>query len=346
VLQRDALTNWVSIAFQSPARKKEPTSRDQPDQAASEVGLIVRSDGQRLRGRLIGGSGDGQTARWRHPTLGGVAIALDQLRGFHRNANHLPKAGDDDVILLKNGDRLTGFLEAIHETTLTVDPNKADQSLTLPLKRVRALRLANPLQNWPDEQHTLTLEDGSRLAASDLELHEQALRAQAPWLKQGTASFAVKQIRRLSLTGGPWRLIPLARQDFELISGGSAFGVAMPPRVMDRSVALHAPVAVRFTLPNGAKRFSTHVRLAPEAGAEAVARWAGCTLLIEPADGETARFSFDGQKARQKRINLAMKPGASAITLRVEPGINGPVLDRLQLDDARILVKAGEKSED
>ena len=357
-----------------PNAGSDDATADAASGADDELGRIRDVTGQRLAGSWQGGTPNGQAVRWKHQQLGTVTVPLGELAGFRRAGASLPEAGDDDVVALANGDTLTGFISQITTDTLAIEPEGANQPVKLPLKRVRAARLSNPAKPWPSYRQRLSLADGSRLAVHQLALKSETLRFLAPWLRGTPVTLNVDTIDRLRFTAAGWRLIRLADQPFELTAGGEVFGVAMPPKRRRAGLDLHAPMTVKIKLPEGVTRLATDAVLAPDAPASAVRRWAGCKLTLNPAGGEPRHYTLgraqadpstkangDGQTApngqaasaapsektsnasdgagrRRVSINLPLD-GPASLTITLDPSRNGPVLDRVLLENAQLLVR-------
>jgi hypothetical protein len=343
VLKRSDFDQAVALRFEAQDGAADESTavaekNDQQKKDANEsAGLVLRTDGQRLAGTWQGGSEDGQAIHWKHKTLGAARVSLEALAGFHRPGAELPKAGSDDQVRLANGDTLTGFITKITDKTLSIEPENADQPVALPLERVSAVRLSNNTAPWPEARHTLELADGSHLAVNELALHDDKLHVTADWLQDSRQRTPRSMLRRLVFTGAGWRLMHLSDLPREVTGGGEVFGVPMTPRPSRRGLRLHAPVTVRFTLPDNARRFAATIILAPDVTPAVRRRWADCTLTLKREDQPAKRWHL--KNAASQNINLPFRDDARTLTLQLETGKNGPVLDRVLLASPRLLVR-------
>jgi len=219
-LKRQPMSRFVAVRFRGSAEA------DPEDQQ----GRVERTDGQRLTGNLLAGREDGQGLRWEHPDLGEASLSLDDLSRFHRpGAEPTEPAGGDDRVVLRNGDVLTGFVEAVQPDQLMLDPAEGDELVPLPLENIAAVALANRRRPWPADTHRLRLAAGSRLAIETLELRDDGLAVDTDWLGSGL-NLPIDAVNVIELTSGGLRLVDLTDRPREVTGGGAVFGVTMPPR--------------------------------------------------------------------------------------------------------------------
>jgi hypothetical protein len=294
--------------------------------------LLQLADGQRLRGQFAGG--DGGALQWSTKRFGELSIELDDLhRAVLVPEDQSPDlaalaeaaSSGDDAILLANGDTLTGFIEAAGAEGLEVEIE--GQRLTLGWDRIAALQLPNPVRR--DPAVWLRLRDGSRLRVEKAALDGETFTGEAfggkPIEVPTDAVAAVDFFKR-------HRLMPLGRLEATTVSGGHVFGVPMPPEVEGERARLHAPLALRFGLPEGARRFAADAALEEGDGS----RWADLQLSVRHGQGE--RFSERLKANRpEARVNVGLRD--RTLTIRLGEGANGPIRDRLRLRNAVLLVE-------
>jgi len=312
---------------------------------AGDHGLLVLTDGQRLPGKLAGASDAGDRVRWAHPRFGEAGVPLDRVRAVVlRAGGKVPApAGGADIVLLANGDRLTGFVETMTTAGVSFVADGSEQAIELPLDRLAAVRLGNepaPLAG----RHRVWFADGTRLLAERFTLTGDAATlagtvfaaADSPDAEPVTA--AVEAVRRVDLGSPDRELIDLADVPFE-VQGGEVFGLPMPPRVVDGELRLHAPVTVTLRLPKGAARLAMTAAFAPPEDAPASARaWAGMTLTVTQSGNALATHDISAASP-EAAINVPIASGPPVV-LELDDGVNGPILDRLALRGAVVLVEA------
>ncbi|MFW6059372.1 MAG: hypothetical protein ACODAQ_04280 [Phycisphaeraceae bacterium] len=303
-----------------------------------EGAALVLADGQRLAGEWIGASDDGNALRWRHPLLGEVSIALDRLRGWRVGDAEadveiaLDDPPAEDRVVLSNGDALSGFVTQVDEAGLSLQQGDDPEPIALPRERIAGVVLANPASVEAGTAHRVVLADGSAMDGHDLTMRSEQVRFE-PVLGDGEPiAAALTQVKRIDFTGTGRRLVALSACERQ-VSGGDVFGLAMLPRVAaDGALWLHAPVTVVFTLPSGAERLAMRAELADEPAA--VLEWADLELVVTMED-QTRRFRLNRE---QPTASLDMAVAARSLRLELLAGVNGPVLDRLWLRDAVVLV--------
>lgn len=332
------------------------TLSDQRAAAPLAEGVIDLVDGQRLIGRWAGATRDGEAVVWTHPTLGRFTLGLDDVHrvvirsdstalGLHGSFD--AGTAEGDTVWLRNGDRFVGFVVAVADDAVTILPDGGDDEVTLAMENIAAVILANPLTP-PGEVvvagDLVALTDGSRVRGGGVAIRGESLRF-TPSLTDAMqpVELELAQVRRIDFAGAGLRLVELGEQPMQTVAGGSAFGLELLPRVDDAGIHLHAPVTVEFDLPAGVRRFAATATLDLPAGLpEERAAWADLELSAGP--GETGGEALPGAPLRlrveepQGLLNLALD-GARRLRIVVDPAANGPVLDRLLLSNAVLLIQ-------
>jgi hypothetical protein len=226
-----------------------------PDTVAldDDMMAIELTDGQRYTGRWIAAAEDGDALRWRHPQLGEIVVRLETVRAI-RAVNDVQTADmpTTDQVTLSNGDVMRGFVVSASPDGLAIQLDGRRDAVTLPRDRIVNLTLANPAQSTRDESHMIHLADSSRVRAAGLVIEGDRLRLTgAP-----AEAVALSSVKRIDVAAHGARLIDLSDLTMTITAGGKVFGMPMPPRVDAGVWRMHAPVTVRFDLPQGATRFA------------------------------------------------------------------------------------------
>ena len=319
--------------------------------------LVELVDGQRLAGRWSGAARDGEAIVWVHPTLGRFTLGLDEIRRVTRVSaesdaeppavTSAAEAADGDVLIMNNGDRLLGFVLEVGEGSVTLQPDGAANGLAFAVGDLAELRLANPVSPVPVAGDLLRLTDGSLVRGTGVTITSRMLRftptladamlpVERPLSTLRSVDFAASGLRLMDLTDRP--------MEFE---AGTAFGRPVVPRVVGRELWLRAPTTLRFDLPTGVRRFAAEValNLADDLPAERT-DWANVGFSVGYGDhpGVPQRWVLDRERPRVF-VNLPSIPAEGApakpgvLVLTVDPAANGPVLDRLRIADAVLLVE-------
>jgi hypothetical protein len=321
----------------SAVRDARPQPAD-PDAADQTIRLL---DGQKLTGQWMGGDAAGSAIRFHHHLLGVVDLPLDDVAALSPADAPAPSRSDlaIDRITLLNGDQVTGFITRVLPDSVDIEP-AGGEPLSLPRRSVRAIRFGNP----PSEAHRpgvgeqlVVFRDGSRLLGGDLQITSDhlAFRPRIAGSDAAPLVLPLDDIARVDLVGSGWLLVDLASQRLRVTDGGEVFGVPMPPRTEAGDVLMNAPVAVEVALPPTATRLAATALLDLDAATVAT-DWADFEIIIPAAD--------ERQPAHRYRLNAENPvasiniPLAGLLQLRLDPGINGPILDRLRLTDAQLLL--------
>ncbi len=229
-----------------------------------------------------------------------------------------------------------GFVTSLGTDGVELKTADQGQTIKLPMERVSALMMSNRPQLPKPGQHMVWLEDGSRILAKDLTMGDQNLKIQ-PLLSDVTASIPLKWVRRIDLSTPAGVLRSLTGLSM-MSTGGVVFGVAMPPQIAGSQIHIHAPVTLGFDLPTGTARFWARVELDTRDQAAQVRRWADMNLVIRIDAKEVGQFHID---AAQPAVEINLPVTGRRMSLEAAPGINGPVMDRLTIEDAVLLVRFG-----
>lgn len=364
VLRQQRTRDIVRLRFAS----KEAPADDPNDTKASDWTLTL-TDGQRWAGFPAEsyGPSDNETLRWTHPTLGTVAVSLERVQRIERQTpptNTIERrdwAADsqaqpaDDTATLRNGDTLTGFVAALDDQALTLETDNGDVPLTW--NNLAEIRLANPPQRGFAQTDVLALRDGSRIHLRAVDLDETTIQATPTLLAETLGipeqSAVDDQARRtlpladaalLDFAASGHRLIDLTTLSPE-VRGGDAFGLSFPPQLVANPrnpnatrAWVHAPATLTFNLPAGttASHFVGRAtldlpsRLTPDAVALADA-----SFSVADHAGERFTRPLRSDVPLPFRVSLQ----GHRIELRVLPGPHGPALDRVRLDQLRLLLK-------
>lgn len=298
-------------------------------------------DGQRLTGQWQGGTGEHFT--WRHPAFGDLIVGLDDLLALTRVGEPVLSASGQDTVRLVNGDLLSGFVTAVEPTGFVMMPAGAAQTLVLPWDRVEAVRLASTPMELSSALDGVVLVDGSRLQVGRIDIRDDRveLEVRLPGRPVQSVQLPMDAMTRIDFRAGGARLLDLGHQPMTVRAGGSVFGLPARPRVEADDIYLHAPVTVSFAVPASVGRFVATAEL--DRGSDLAPRveaWADFEIVVRHGAGDSeSRYRLNGQSPRVQ-INLPVESG-DELVIELDPGVNGPILDRLRLRDAVLLDRTG-----
>jgi hypothetical protein len=336
-----SVRNGVATYFDSQrAYHSEPLARllqfrFTPDAAlASDDALVLElTDGQRFRGQWIGMAEDGDALRWRHAVLGEVTARLETVRAIRPATEaDLTEPPTSDQVTLANGDVMRGFVMSASPDGLMMRLEDRRDAVALPRDRIVSVTLANPAQTVEGESHMIHLADASRVRTASLTVEGDELRMGG----EPAVSIALASVKRIDVAAGGARLIELSDLAMTTTSGGDVFGMPMPPSVEAGIWRMHAPVTVRFDLPAGATRFGAVAEL--DASDSQPLRWAD--FVVRVTAGDASQVCHITRDEPSCRINLPLHSASRALIVEVDAGANGPVMDRLRLRDAVVLIES------
>lgn len=301
---------------------------------AEDAVLVTLVDGQRLQGAWKASQGQDQVLVVQHAELGELLLPLERISAIALGKATVPAGAvpSKDTVKLASGEALAGFVTGMSPEGVRLQLEGQKEDTTLPRARVRSIALANPRQQRPQGSVMLTLADGSRVlgrtltaagAGASLDLLLTTKPVQLP----------LARVHRVELASQAGSLQSLTELEMQVISGGEVFGLPKPPRVEQGQLLLHAPVQVSWKLPAGARRLAFHAALDLE-GSPADA-WADVVLIVRMDQQELARERLHAARP-EAALNLPVS--GQQLTLELDPGVNGPVMDRVKLTDAVILL--------
>lgn len=298
--------------------------------------------------------------------LTGAAFGLGQARIPLDRVSRIARAGapwrvpvpTEDLVLLLNGDRLSGFVVGVGGVGGEVEVETAPGVIsTVPLDRVSEIRLANPAAATGGRTLMVTDDLGVTLAASTLtavgsgEFRLTTTPAALGLDSRGeeTIGYDRPRARLLGLRGmdaGAGSVLALAAMPPQsVVPTGDRRWTPRPVADADESpvmalgdVVMPAPAEAVYPLGTGirASRVACVVR------ASAPGAWTDCVARVEAelADGRRVllgehRITEAGPSAE---INAELPAGTRAIVLLVDPGRYGAVQDGVVFESPRVLL--------
>jgi hypothetical protein len=320
--------------------------------------ILELTDGQRFAGVMAGEGSGSETIAWLHPILGVLEFRLDQIRRIrlHEGAWTGAAAGQSDLLIFSNGDRLEGFVEAIGARLRFGDLEGKAAPRDLPLDRISEIILANaPAQPSP-QAAVAWLRDGSVIACRVIRTTRQGELTLSATLQESEAADTRAESRRpapalrlddllaVSFQSPGASLAPLGAltPSSQEPLGGRRWTSPAAPIDADRAILnapdldLPGPMAVTWSLPAGATRLAAQAELPRENWT-----WGDCELVViaatpaGPKELLRKRLNADAPTAT---LTGAFPEGSTALTLRLEPGASGPIQDHVILHRPLLLI--------
>jgi hypothetical protein len=351
--QRDEVSTDNVINLRWPGRRVA-------DRADSPVVLLVNGDELSAQAILVGETD--LVVKWsRWPDLAPVKLPLDWVRGFVlvpareellrlRLLNRLrsrPAGERQDVVLLTNGDSLTGQVKSLGGNGLSLEAATGNE-LRVELSAIRGVSFNPDLLAKPDatgERIVLSLVDGSRLTATRVDLEQSGVFRIR--LAAG-AEFDLPQpaVQSLRFLGGkvvylsdleptrfeftPWLELRWPwRRDLNVLGGP----LKLRGEPFAKGIGVHSKSELTYRLDGQYRRFQA------TAGIDDAANGAGSVTFHVLVDG---RRVFDSETVSGSSPALPVGPidvsKAETLTLVVDFGEFGDVLDHVNWCDA-VLVK-------
>lgn len=308
-------------------------------------GLLRLTDGQvfpGLPGASVGETSAEETLSWGSDALGALQIPIEDVRQVVLRAGVVRAAGASkgaaDTVLLVNGDRVEGFIASVGDAWAV---EREGRVTTIEASRIAGGWFSNPPEASSGTWVWLT--DGTAMSVHSIRVDEEGKAQVAPDLTpEGALQIGADQVRGVSFA--TQRLQPLARMEFATVPGGGGGGgggrLGTPVRVGDpASAALFAadiefpsPMRTSWTMPPNASRLIASAQMPPASRV-----WGDCELVLSRGGVELLRERMTGSSGVLE-INLDLGSGDGPLEITVEPGPDGPILDRVFLRRAMVIV--------
>jgi hypothetical protein len=316
------------------------------------VSILELADGQRFVGNLAEAKPSSpDSLLWTHGALGTLEFNLDQVRVVQlQGGPEVPtrKPGEDtsDLVILVNGDRIDGFVDAIGPV-VTIDSGEAGGSKRdIPHDRIQIIVLGASKSPAPEPGMTAWLGDGSIIAcravqtsrAGELILTPRNLGEMGNRGSEAPGATVALRLDDLwALEVQPRVLLPLASLPFARQEPGAGRRWTRAVESVDprwsalglADIELPGPLTAEWDLPAGAIRFATDAELPRQ-----MWTWGDCEVVISAvtAAGESElwrkRLNADSSRSR---IATALPQGSQRLRVRIEAGEYGAVQDKVVL---------------
>jgi hypothetical protein len=295
--------------------------------------LAQLADGQMLVGSFGGfvTTESGSVSRWKHHGLGMVSVPIDQtvLIQFEPLAGSLT-AADADVMLLRNGDRLGGFVKSVSaevemEVQGVVQPVPVERIAGIAL--VHAVQKGGPVRVWID--------DGSVLDATRIDggfAGGFVLRGLTLVAGKSTLPLMPDDIEGVALQ--PHRIRSLALQSPRVEASTAAALPRVhrdPPQAGDvrtaplsaASISIRGPIRLIYEVPEGFTTLSATAEIPA-----AFRQWGDVVLVVRQGEKELLRQPMSGTNPS---CSITLPIVAGPLEVEVEEAANGPVGDTVVL---------------
>lgn len=311
-------------------------------------GLLHLRDGRRIPGELSGEPAAATDAvAWVRTPVGDMDVPLEDIRLLVPSLLQDPGAfdlADGDRVVLTNGDRLDGFVDAITDRLSVLVGEGADERLVeVPLDRVAAVRLvsseAEPgtMRAWFSDGLVV---DATSIRAGEMddESGSFGVELDGETVRGDRLPVGLDDLTAVVFDTG--RLRGLAELEIDGIEAVGPRHHLEPPLVLEPLAAaglgtleLRGPVAVRWIVPDDATRF-TAVASMPEVARQ----WGDLELVVLDGREERLRTTVNAMHP-EVVIDVPLSAADRRLTIRLEPGRHGPVMDRVRFRLPRVLMR-------
>ena len=330
----------------------------QPSVPTDEPGaLIYLANGDRLAAKVTELKGESLHVVW---TLDArampVKLSLSSVRAIllqrpdgraaatKLEADLLSHTAKKDIVVLRNGDRLSGLLKTLDSANVAI----ANSAQKISRKNVAAIAFdpqyleaaKQPAKRW-----LLHMADGSRLTATSVRFQDARLRVDllgfrgiaVPWnLFQSLQRLQPRLTPLDSLTPADYKHTPYLSGKRVLQKNRNVLGGTLSLRGtrFAHGYGMHSRSRVSFAVPRGAQHFLATI------GIDDAARGRGSAIFAVEVDGKRV-FTSKPITGKQAPRSLGPIPltGAKRLTLIADFGPQGDILDYADWCDAFIVMR-------
>jgi hypothetical protein len=214
---------------------------------------VTLDDGQVFPGSLI--RGDADEVLIYHPWMRELAIPLERIRRIDFKTNIIIPPGEDDRIVLTNGDVLEGFVTQVGRDAIIETHGETPERITVPLHRVAAVAIST--QETPPHWPQVWMVDGLRMSLERAEFDASGRLSLARHpLMSGDYERLPGSDELVALVLDGARFEPLAHQHMRTVATTPVRRTAPPPERLNprapaglTSLHLTGPARFEFDLP-------------------------------------------------------------------------------------------------
>jgi hypothetical protein len=304
---------------------------------ATKSPVLVLVDGQRIPGTLESRQG---VATWISAWCAPWPVVTDEIRSVIFDQSIPPQASDTDVVQLKNGDRVTGFVTTITPEKITVDTNSGTNAVvSIDIDTIAAISLVGP--DKPPIGARVWLSDGTVIDGLSVSWFGADYLQMPGVAGAKTNIVTVPRDRVLAFRSGPDTAIPLATLSPTAAVPSGTEGMRFstrPPVVAPGTWPLDAPplevegpVLLSYPAPPVASRLVTAVYR------PFTARTTGMVdVVIRSGGKEIMRERFD---SKRPRVEIRVDLPAAPFDLELQPADGSAVGDMVVFERALLFPK-------
>lgn len=293
------------------------------------VGRLGLTDGQVWVGTPL--SATGQTITWFVEDALVLPVGLErivsaEIYGPLDSMTRSDWKAVGDLVALRNGDVLDGFVDSIDEQ-LRVE--SGGEVITMPLERVSGVLLANPSE--APEGMVVRTTGGSIITVDDVQFSMTGEMTAVLDHEGDTSEITLPGHRVRSVLFAPNAVASLAKIEPAEVSSADALSrqlrleTEVDEGVGFDSISLRGPVTVRWSFARPASRFAATVTLPP-----AMWAWGDCEFVVSTDDGREVLRERLWAERPSVEINVPLA-GLAGLRVEVVSGRGGSVQDRVVL---------------
>ena len=288
-----------------------------------------------ILGRITGVSDDGEQMMIASNILGTIQIELEQLsRVVYKKSKKIKQSNDDQIQLL-NGQILSGFINKIGVNSVEIQVGESDDVSKIPMGNVASVVLANPIKQNNGKFHLLTLHDQQKIKAINFSYTNGKWFISPQISESNKVILSGLAVQRIDVYTPHGKLVPLSALNRSQEKRKSVFGLKNQTTNQTNNIEIQAPYTVTYDLPDRAEKFVANIGL--KNGNSHGAGWANSILRVY-LDNKLVKEYNITLKNNNIEMNISIK-GVLSLKIELDPGVNGPIMDQVILNQPMILIR-------
>ena len=330
----DQSGGWQTIALEKCVALLDPDALPSPRRSD---GLLFLTDGQRFPGKALSGAPQSKDVFvWNHNRFGRMEVPLEWVRTVLLAGDTVPPPHEADVLMLRNGDVVEGFIITLGDpVSIELMNDEEPQIVELAWDGIASVSMITPTRSARGQR--LWIRDRSVVDAANVLLGDDGIvRLIDPTVVSGEHRLPLSAIAAVLFA--PDAMTPFAALSPMRVEGPATRYELPRPSPLDVAlplglsrVQLRGPLTVRYALPAAAGELQFIAEAKRPVTASA---WSDFELVLLDDRQEVFRVRLNDV---HPSASIDVMLSGSVLTIQITEGEYGPIQDHVILHRAMLL---------